>query len=109
MSSIHSRLSELSSELGDINATVLHYWHPRQQAPYILWQEDSCETFKADNKSCEFKWVGVVDLYTQTEFDGLLDDIIEALEEVHATWTISSVDFEEETKLIHYTVDWELI
>lgn len=106
---IQARVKALGTELGRIDATVLHYWHPRQAAPYILWQEDSCDTFKADNKSAERKWVGVVDLYTQTEYDDLLDDIVAALENVGAVWKISSVDYEDETNLIHFTFDWELM
>lgn len=107
---IHNKLADLGAELGAIDgAVVLHYWHPRQQAPYILWQEDSAETFKSDNKSSEIKWVGVVDFYTQTEFDETLDSIIGALDSVGAIWKISSVDFEDDTKLIHFTVNWELM
>ena len=51
---------------------------------------------------------GTIDLYTKTEFDPLVDQIHEAMAENKIPASISSVQYEDETQLIHYTWDFEV-
>ena len=51
---------------------------------------------------------GTIDFYSLEEADSKLDDIENALASLGATWTLSSVQFEEDTNLIHTSWDWSV-
>lgn len=88
---------------------VFHYFKPANiQAPYAVWTEQGEESFFADNGKGERSLSGVLDFYTQTEADSKLDDLEEALQSMGASWYLSSVQFEEDTMLIHFTWDWSV-
>lgn len=74
-------------------------------AAYIVWAEDGEDTSaEFDNmKACQ-QIHGTVDYYTQTEFDPVVDAIQEALNPV-VGFRLNSVQYEDDTKLIHY--EWE--
>ena len=50
--------------------------------------------------------VGTVDLFTKTEFDPLADDVQNVLDELGVTWSLESVQYEDETNLIHMEWSW---
>lgn len=81
-----------------------HYRKPTAQRPsYIVWQEDGeDQPFQADNRKAEVQITGTIDCYTQVEYDPLIDEVNEALSAGEISWTIQSVQYEDETKLIHY-------
>lgn len=83
---------------------VGHYQKPTAKQPsYIVWQEDGEEqAFQADNRKASVQITGTIDLYTQVEYDPLVDEVCEVLSEDEISWTIQSVQYEDETKLIHY-------
>lgn len=103
MMSIQNKLSKvgatLNKELGDI---VFHYWRPVKSAPMCIWQEDGEKSFRADLREREQGITGTVDYFTQTEYDPNIDKVQTALNEACSNWNINSVQYEEETKLIHY-------
>lgn len=90
--------------------TVYHYWHPRLQAPFCIWQEESeGDSLWASNHKKEQIITGTIDYYTTQEFDPMVDLIQEKLNEIECFgWSLVSVDYEDETKLIHYSWDWEI-
>ena len=86
-----------------------HYEKPASfDAPYAVWQEQMEESFHSDNSKSERSLQGVVDYYTQTENDPNLDSIEIALDSMKAAWSLTSVQFESETELIHFTWDWSI-
>ena len=48
-------------------------------------------------------------LYTKTDKDPLFSAIPEALEDIGAAWYLNSVQYEEDTGLIHYEWVWEVL
>ena len=95
--------------LGSSSYNVYHYYRPMMQAPFVVWAEDSeADDFHADNQKAEVVMAINVDVYTATEFDTLLDDVFNYLNDNGMPFTISSVDFEEDTRLIHYSFSTEL-
>ena len=95
--------------LGSSSYNVYHYYRPMMQAPFVVWAEDSeADDFHADNQKAEVVMAINVDVYTATEFDTLLDDVFNYLNEKQMPFTISSVDYEEATRLIHYSFSTEL-
>lgn len=90
-------------------AKVYHYEKPAAvKAPYVIWREDGeSDSFHSDNHKEEQTISGAVDLYTLAEFDPLVDAIQSALDGVCA-WRLDTVMYEDETKLIHYSWDFEV-
>lgn len=80
-----------------------HYHAPEKvSAPYIVWAEDSSVDFEADNHHGEFAFQGTIDLYTLDDEDPLFNGIVNGLNGTRAAWYLNSVQYEEETALIHY-------
>lgn len=113
MKSMQSLLSNLYLNLVDIEGLdVYHFERPDDfELPYAVWAEQGeADSFHSDNDKQDQVLNGTLDFFTQTEFDSLADDIQEKLNSIEGCgWTLNSVQYEDATKLIHYTWDWELI
>ena len=74
---------------------------------YFVWQEDGeASSFHSDDHKLEQQIHGTIDCYTLQEYDPLLDEIQDALDKADLVgWSLLSVQYEDETKLIHY--EWE--
>lgn len=107
MKSLQKNLKHLRDVLKTTSAPVYHYTKPKSvKAPWVVWQEDGeAESFDSDNRKAEQQVHGTIDCYTLTEYDPLLDEIQEALNGAEIGWRLSSVQYEDETNLIHY--EWE--
>lgn len=104
MTSLQSKLQKVGEALnGRLGGIVYHYWRPITTAPVCIWAEDGeARSFRADTLEREQAIEGTVDYFTQDEFDANADLIQEALNETCAVWSINSVQYEDDTKLIHY-------
>ena len=79
------------------------------QAPFVVWAETGEATdFHTDNVKGEVLLNVSVDVYTQTEYDVLLDKVFEFLNESGIPFSISDVDYEDAGSLIHYTFRCEV-
>lgn len=100
---IADRLSELPFE------HIYHYRRAVTDTPFLVWQEnEESDSFYAGNRKRVQKITGTVDFYTKDEFDPLIDQIQDALTDV-VPWSLESVQYEEETELIHYEWSFEVI
>ena len=92
---------------------VYHYWRPKMTAPFVVWAEDGeANSFDADDRKREQVLTGYVDFFTRTEFDQIADTIQDALYGLQSepfTWRLESVQYEDETNLIHYQWTWEAV
>lgn len=86
---------------------VWHYFRPQLDPPYAIWQEDGQEAFYANNKPDEISVTGTTDYFTKTEYDRAVDDIQAMFAKNSFLWRLNSVQYEEETGLIHYEWTWE--
>lgn len=90
-----------------ITENCYHYWRPVKNLPCLMWAEmGEDNSFDADNHKAEQNIIGTCDFYTKTEFDPLIDEIQETLNEMGVEWMLSSVQYEDETKTIHYEWTW---
>lgn len=106
---INTKLKKIRDILIAVFADTYHYEAPGELTRYIVWSEDmEGEPFYADNGKKETVILGTVDLYSKTEFDQLVDQIQVALEENKISNRISAIQYEDETRLIHYTWDFEV-
>lgn len=105
MASIQSKLQKvgeaLAAELGD--GIVFHYWRAVTSAPMCIWAEDGeSSSLRVDRTGREQAISGTVDLFTKEEYDPRADAVQRALNASCSNWAINSVQYEEDTKLIHY-------
>lgn len=90
--------------------SVYHYWRPQMQLPFIVWAEEGeADGFHSDNRKSEVLMDVSIDVYTKTEFDTMLDKVFEFLNDSSIPFSIESVEFEEDTRVIHYTFSCEMV
>lgn len=109
MISLQTKLKSIRDALNTTSAqgSVYHYTRPaKTKPPYVIWAEDGeNDSAEYDNHKAEQQIHGTIDCYTLTEFDPLADEIQNALNSIDVGWGLLSVQYEDETNLIHY--EWE--
>lgn len=111
MTSMKSKLTPIRDMLvGLLPDATYHYWRKVQKKRYIIWAEDSeYNSHDSDNKKQEQQIAGTIDLFTQTEYDSLADEIQSGLNELGVGWTLLSIDYEEQTKFIHWQWEFRIV
>ena len=105
--SLQSKLNQLGVKFATLTNNCYHYFRPVSSVPCLMWAESGEEnSFNADNRKMEQNIVGTCDYFTKTEFDPTIDSIQEALDEMGLTWALQSVQYEDETQMIHYEWNW---
>lgn len=105
MLSLQDKLKNLRDALVAANgAKTYHYFRPRLEAPYLIWAEMTEDRSAGSNNHKDAQTIqGTIDYFTKTEFDEAVDKIQNAVNGVDGiAWKLNSVQFEEETNLIHY-------
>lgn len=107
MMSLQTKLRQMGQAFALVTENCYHYWRPVKTVPCLMWAESGEEnSFDADNRKAEQNIVGTCDFYTRTEFDPLIDAVQACLEDLGVTWALESVQYEEDTNLIHYEWRW---
>ncbi len=97
------QLSNLKTALLTVTQKVFHYGAPPQTGSYIVWSEDGQSgSVHADGKMKEQTIQGTVDYFTKTEYDAAVGQIQTALNNAGIGFRLDSVQFEDDTKYIHY-------
>lgn len=76
---------------------------------YFVWGERGENNLRADDRTAGSNVLGYTDLYTKREFDEWKDQFEAALDDAGISWSLNSVQFEEETGFTHYEWYWEVI
>lgn len=108
MMSLQSKLQRIGEALAEVVDHTYHYWRQKMSAPFLVWAEDGEDTsFNADDRKQEQKIHGTADYFTKDEFDPNVDAVQECFENMDdITWRLNSVQYEDETNLIHYEWEW---
>lgn len=77
------------------------------KAPYVVYGVDGDNNLFGGNGRAELADAGYIDLFTKSATDPLIKDIPEALDIAEVSFYLNSVQFEEETSLLHYEWRWE--
>ena len=110
--SIQASLREFGTALRSLEGqyNVYHYWRPQMATPFIVWAETGeADALHGDNRKGEVLMSISVDVYTQTEFDELLDAVFNFFNGREIPFELSAVEFEEDTKVVHYSFTCEMV
>lgn len=106
---LQQTLKKFGETLAELPVSVFHFRRSKMSPPYAVWQEDGeGESLLAENRRAEPVIAGSLDYYTKTEFDPVVEQINQLLEQHADGWELVTVLYEEETHLMHYSWDWEL-
>ena len=91
--------------------TMHHYGAHKPATPYGVWAEEGDVSPSADNVNSTRILSGTTDYYTKTADDANVD-AIEAIFAGASAWIaarLSSIQYEDDTGLLHYEWTWEAV
>lgn len=102
-------LDTIKEALLTVSDNVGHYEALKKTPPYIVWAEDGAgDTVFANDRLQNQAITGTVDLFTRDrDGDPLMEAIPQALDGVCA-WRLNSIQYEDDTKLLHAEWAWEV-
>lgn len=96
-------LERVKNALLTVMEEVYHYEAVKKEDSYIVWAEDSgANVMGADNEIRQQAVQGTIDYYTKKENDENVTEIQKALKKGRISFYMNSVQYEDETKYIHY-------
>lgn len=103
------QLDKIKNALLTIGVPVSHYTAVKKPDRYIVWAEDGqAEPAWADDRLIGQVIQGTVDYFTRTERDQNTSRIQNAMNEAEISFSLNSVQREDETGYIHYEWVWEV-
>lgn len=109
MLSLQNKLAYIGKAFNDALPGLVSHYRKRKDFPYLVWQEyGEGDSYEADNRKEEQVIACTADYYTQVEYDANIDVVQEVLNSLEVSWRIESVQYEDETKLIHYEWSFEV-
>ena len=104
------KLSDIRDALLTVTKDTFHYYAHKKPDKYIVWAEDGeAGSSNADDKKRRQVIQGTIDYFTKMEFDPNFGLIQEKLNSLDIGWELNSIQYEEDTKYIHYEWVWEMI
>lgn len=100
---------KIKEALLQVDVEVFHYYALHPSDRYVVWAEDGEGTeLAADNRKIGQVLSGTIDFFTKTEQDPAREEIQRALGDAEISYSLNSVQQEEETGYIHYEWRWEV-
>ncbi len=104
------KLSDIRDALLEVIPDVFHYEAWAKPDKYIVWAEDTeSDAGYGDNKKTTQVIQGTIDYFTKTEYDPNFELIQVKLNSIDIAWRLNSIQYEDETKFIHYEWVFEFI
>lgn len=104
------QLANIKDALLTVGIPVKHYDGTGTEGNYIVWAEDGqADSVWADGKMTEQAISGTVDYFTKTEYDGIFEEIQSALDSIGLSYRLNSIQYEPDTKYIHYEWNFEVV
>lgn len=102
-------LSTIKNALLTVTNNVGHYEALKKTDQYIVWAEDGeADSLWADGRMQEQTITGTVDYFTKMEYDPNVVKIQAALNDAEISFRLNSIQYEEDTKYLHYEWVWSL-
>lgn len=92
------------------NATY-HFRADEGSTKYIVWQEavESEGSQWSDNTLMNQVIIGTAEYFTPDEYDPNVDKIQKAFSDADISFTLTGIEYIDETKSTHYTWQWSVI
>ena len=104
------KLYKAKNALSTVPCSLNHYFASKKPSKYIIWHEmGESQSLYGDNRKTEQTITGTVDYFTKEDMDPNLDAIQNALISAGISFTLESVQYEEETGYIHYEWKFEVV
>lgn len=104
------KLSNIRDALFEVLPDVFHYSAKGKKNKYIVWAEDNeADAGYGDNKKTTQVIQGTIDYYTKEEYDPNVRLIQVKLNSIEVAWRLNSIQYEEDTKFIHYEWIFEFV
>lgn len=100
-------LERLRQGFAALGGHVYHYHRPDLQFPCVVWAEEGLNPLHADGDTVEGALRGTLDYFTPREIDPMIDAIPLRFREMGLAWSLLSVQFEDDTGLVHWEWAWE--
>ena len=102
-------IERIRTALLNVTSRVHRYFALNEEPPYLVWSEERAPQLWADDKPTARIYQGTIDYFTRDEDDPDVPRIEAALTGTCISWTLNSVQYEEDTGLIHYEWNWETV
>jgi hypothetical protein len=103
-------LIEFRDRLLGITENVYHFEASQASAlPYIIWQETGGRALYGENVDAERVHSVQLDIYSETEFDPLIEDVLNMMREADIAFEFPITDYEKDLKLIRTIIECEVI
>ena len=104
------KLYKVKNALLKVPCNLFHYYADKKPDQYIVWAENGeVSSLDADNRKQEQTIGGTIDYFTKTDFDPNIDGIQDSLKSAEISFSLESVQYEEETGYIHYEWKFEVV
>lgn len=102
-------LNVVKDALLTVGVPVSHFTAIKKPDQYIVWAEAAPgEILRSDNKTTKQAIAGTIDYFTKIENDPNVEKIQKAINDAEISWELYSIQYEEDTKYIHYEWLWEV-
>jgi hypothetical protein len=102
-------INRIADALLIVTDNVGHYTAFQKTDQYIVWAEDTqADAVYADGRMQEQAIQGTIDYYTKTENDPNVEKIQTALNDADISFYLNSVQYEDDTRFIHYEWVWSI-
>lgn len=105
---ILNKLIKMRDILLQVTDSTYHYEALKKTDSYIVWAESGeGDSVHIDDVKDQQVIQGTIDYFTKAEYDSNIDLIQSTLNQNKISYILNSVQYEEETKYIHYEWIWE--
>lgn len=100
-------VQRLSNALDTTGYKFAHFlWSHAPSGDWGVYSEDGAETFFADGRNASSRLTGSVDYYTRSDAEEVKTKIETALKTSGLAWWLESIQYENDTRFIHYEWRW---
>lgn len=107
---MHELTERVRQALVSLPVDVFHYHAFKKKDRYIVWaEENEGSSVEADNVTQEYSLSGYIDFFTRRENDPVVDMVPERLKSAEISFSLNSVQYEEETGYLHFEWMFEVV
>jgi len=101
---------DVRDALMSIDIDVYHFYAPDPRPDrYMIWGETAIPSgLSADDKTVIQKPSGEIYYYTTEEYDEVICEICEALEEADVSYQITNIGYDSTLRQVVYSLEWSI-